>query len=61
MGRIFNEQPHLNDEFISSYYSLDDYDRLFPTDAELGDRFTVTCQHFERIRRPMMKNPSPSL
>lgn len=61
MARLFNRQPALNDVFINSQWSVRDYDRLFPTDQELGDRFVVYMKHFERMKRPMQKNPIPSL
>ena len=61
MARLFNEQPALSGEFISSYNSLEDYDRLFPTDESLSDRFIIYMQHYERLKRPMQKNPNPSL
>jgi len=61
MARLFNEQPTLSEQFISSYNSLEDYDRLFPTSESLGDRFIVYMHHFERLKRPMQKNPNPSL
>ena len=61
MARLFNEQPTLSGEFISTYNTLEDFDRLFPTQEELGDRFIIYMQHYERLKRPMQKNPNPSL
>ena len=63
LGRIFNNPVNLNQTFISTYYDLqsDQYDRIFPTSEDLGDRFSVIIQHFERLKRPMAKNPNPLL
>lgn len=61
MARLFNFRPTLSGDFINTYASIDDFDRLFPTDVKLGDRFVVYMQHFERLKRPMQKNPNPSL
>lgn len=61
MARIFNSQPNLNANFVNTSSSLEDFDRLFPTDESLGDRFIITLQHYERLKRPMQKNPNPSL
>lgn len=61
MARLFNEQPTLSEQFISTYNTLEDFDRLFPTQETLGDRFIVYMQHYERLKRPMQKNPNPSL
>lgn len=61
MARLFNEQPTLSEQFISTYNTLQDFDRLFPTDESLGDRFIIYMHHFERLKRPMQKNPNPSL
>lgn len=63
LGRLFNSAPMLNKDFINTGYSInmDQYNRIFPTEEELGDRFQVIIQHFERLKRPMAKNPNPSL
>lgn len=63
LGRLFNAEPHLNDQFINTGNDLnkDQFNRIFPTDEQLGDRFSVIIQHFERLKRPMAKNPNPSL
>lgn len=61
MARLFNTRPTLSPDFINTHASIDDFDRLFPTDESLGDRFVVYMQHFERLKRPMQKNPNPSL
>lgn len=63
LGRLFNIEPHLNDVFINSGSLLNkgQYNRIFPTEESLGDRFQIIIQHFERLKRPMAKNPSPSL
>lgn len=61
MARLFNQEPSLNDSFVNSLYSVSSYSRMFPTDEELGDRFVVYMKHFERMKRPMQKNPIPSL
>lgn len=61
MARLFNEQPTLSEQFISTYNTLEDFDRLFPTQESLGDRFIIYMQHYERLKRPMQKNPNPSL
>lgn len=60
MARMFNTPPALNENFISSETN-NTWDRLFPTDETLGDRFVVNMYHFERMRRPMQKDPTPSL
>ena len=60
MARMFNQPPALNGNFINTSQN-NTWDRLFPTDESLGDRFVVTMHHFERMRRPMQKNPQPSL
>ena len=59
LARLFDQAPVLNGDFIDSVNG--DYDRIFPTDERLGDRFVVTMQHYERMKRPMQKNPQPSL
>ena len=63
LGRIFNQPVNLNQEFISTGLPLQQgqYDRIFPTSEDLGDRFSVIIQHFERLKRPMAKNPNPLL
>ena len=61
LGRIFNTAPNLNGQFISSGAALDQYDRIFPTDESLGDRFIVSMRNHVFARRPMAKNPNPSL
>lgn len=61
LGRIFNTAPNLNGQFINSHSALDQYDRIFPTDEQLGDRFIVTMRNHVFARRPMSKNPNPSL
>lgn len=63
LGRIFNNPVNLNQQFISTDFKLqqDQYDRIFPTSEDLGDRFSVIIQHFERLKRPMAKNPNPLL
>lgn len=63
LGRIFNVPPALNANFISSNSELNksQFDRIFPTSEDLGDRFSVIIQHFERLKRPMAKNPNPLL
>lgn len=60
MARMFNSPPSLNENFINSGEN-NTWDRLFPTDESLGDRFVVNMYHFERMRRPMQKDPTPSL
>ena len=60
MARMFNSPPALNGDFIDSSEN-NTWDRIFPTDESLGDRFVVNMYHFERMRRPMQKNPQPSL
>ena len=60
MARMFNSAPALNANFINTSQN-NTWDRLFPTDETLGDRFIVNMYHFERMRRPMQKNPQPSL
>lgn len=60
MARMFDSAPALNGNFIDSSKN-NTWDRLFPTDETLGDRFIVNMYHFERMRRPMQKNPQPSL
>lgn len=59
MARLFSNVPVLNGDFIDSQNG--DYDRIFPTDEQLGDRFVVNMMHYERMKRPMQKNPNPSL
>lgn len=61
LGRLFNLAPALNGNFINSYQSLGQYDRIFPTDEQLGDRFIVQMRNHVYARRPMVKNPNPSL
>lgn len=63
LGRLFNEPPALNAQFIDTGNPLnqDQFNRIFPTEEDLGDRFSVIIQHFERLKRPMAKNPNPSL
>lgn len=63
LGRIFNNPVNLNQEFITTNVPLQQsqYDRIFPTSEDLGDRFSVIIQHFERLKRPMAKNPNPLL
>lgn len=63
LGRIFNNPVHLNQEFITTGVPLQSkqYDRIFPTSEDLGDRFSVVIQHYERLKRPMAKNPNPLL
>ena len=60
MARMFDTPPSLNGNFINTQQN-NTWDRLFPTDESLGDRFIVNMYHFERMRRPMQKNPNPSL
>ena len=60
MARMFNSAPALNGNFINTQQN-NTWDRLFPTDESLSDRFVVNMYHFERMRRPMQKNPLPSL
>lgn len=60
MARLFNSLPTLSADFIDSHPS-GEYDRMFPTDESLGDRFVVYMHHFERMKRPMKRNPNPSL
>ena len=60
MARMFNSPPALNGNFINTSQN-NTWDRIFPTDESLGDRFIVNMYHFERMRRPMQKNPQPSL
>lgn len=59
MARLFSGSPVLNGDFIDSRNG--DYDRIFPTDEQLGDRFVINMMHYERMKRPMQKNPNPSL
>ena len=61
MARLFNIYPRLNENFVDTEASIEDFDRLFPTDESLGDRFVVYMQHYDRMKRPMQKNPNPSL
>lgn len=61
MARLFNTYPRLNANFVDTEASIEDFDRLFPTDESLGDRFVVYMQHYDRMKRPMQKNPNPSL
>lgn len=61
LGRLFNVGPHLNGNFINSKESLGQYDRIFPTDEQLGDRFIVQMRNHVFAKRPMVKNPNPSL
>lgn len=61
LGRLFNVGPHLNGNFINSRESLGQYDRIFPTDEHLGDRFIVQMRNHVFAKRPMVKNPNPSL
>ena len=60
MARMFNSPPALNGNFINTSQN-NTWDRIFPTDESLGDRFIVNMYHFERMRRPMQKNPQPGL
>ena len=60
MARLFASQPTLSGSFVSTKNNAT-WDRLFPTDEDLGDRFVINMHHFERLRRPMAKNPNPTL
>lgn len=61
LSRLFNSKPELNEEFLSSDPSYNNYDRIFPTDEDLGDRFYVRIVNHVRCRRPMYYDPEPSL
>lgn len=64
LGRFFNSKPSLNQQFIGTTPSLQDWDRIFPvlTDQSAGnDHFIVNLAITEHLRRPMYKNPNPKL